>query len=101
VLDRIGNAHNLGAIARTAAYFGVPRIIIPDDPAAAKPTDAAHRVAEGGFEHLEVWQAKDPVALARELAAAGFDVVGAATRGGRLGSPGGRGAKAGGAGAGQ
>ncbi len=27
VLDRIGNAHNFGAIARSAAYFGVPRIV--------------------------------------------------------------------------
>lgn len=83
VLDRIGNAHNLGALARTAAFFGVPRIVIAEDGAAAKPSDAAHRVAEGGLEHVEVWQTKDLVALARELAAAGYEVVGAATRGGR------------------
>lgn len=87
VLDRIGNAHNLGAIARTAAFFGVARIVIPDHPGAARPSDAAHRVAEGGFEHLEVWQAKDLVTFARELAAAGYDVVGAATRGGRPDAP--------------
>jgi len=87
VLDRIGNAHNLGAIARTAAFFGVARIVIPDHPGAARPSDAAHRVAEGGFEHLEVWQAKELVSLARELAAAGYDVVGAATRGGRADAP--------------
>lgn len=84
LLDRIGNAHNLGAIARTAAFFGVPHVVIPDHASAARPTDAAHRVAEGGLEHLTVWAAKDLVALARELAAAGFEVVGAATRGGRL-----------------
>lgn len=83
VLDRIGNAHNLGALARTAAFFGVPRLIIPDDPAAARPSDSAHRVAEGGFEQLEVWQATDLVAFLRDLATAGYDVVGAATRGGR------------------
>ncbi len=83
VLDRIGNAHNLGAIARTAAFFGVPRIVIPDHAAAARPSDAAHRVAEGGFEHLEVWLTKDLVTLARELSAAGYEVVGATTRGGR------------------
>ncbi len=83
VLDRIGNAHNLGAIARTAAFFGVPRIVIPDDAASAKPTDAAHRVAEGGFEHLEVWQTKNLAAFAKDLGAAGYEVIGAATRGGR------------------
>jgi len=86
VLDRIGNAHNLGALARTAAFFGVPRIVIAEDGAAAKPSDAAHRVAEGGLEHVEVWQTKDLVALARALAAAGYEVVGAATRGGRPGA---------------
>lgn len=83
VLDRIGNAHNLGAIARTAAFFGVARIVIPDHPNAAKPTEAAHRVAEGGLEVVEVWQTRDLVGCVRELAAAGFDVVGAATRSGR------------------
>ena len=28
VLDRIGNAHNLGALARSAAFFGIPRLIL-------------------------------------------------------------------------
>jgi TrmH RNA methyltransferase len=83
VLDRIGNAHNLGAIARTAGFFGVPRIVIPDHPNAAKPTEAAHRVAEGGLEVVDVWQTRDLVGLVRELGVAGYDVVGAATRGGR------------------
>jgi len=87
VLDRIGNAHNLGAIARTAAFFGVPRLVLPEDATAARPTDAAHRVAEGGFEHLQVWQVKDLAAFARELAAAGYEVIGAATRGGRPDAP--------------
>lgn len=87
VLDRIGNAHNLGAIVRTAAFFGVSRLVLPTDPAAARPNDAAYRVAEGGFEHLEVWQARDLVVLARDLAAAGFEVIGAATRGGRPDAP--------------
>ena len=86
VLDRIGNAHNLGAVARTAAFFGVPRLVIPDDAAAARPNDAAHRVAEGGFEHLEVWRVPALAAFARELVAAGYEVIGAATRGGKLGA---------------
>lgn len=83
ILDRIGNAHNLGAIARTAAFFGIPRIVLPDDPAAARPSDAAYRVAEGGFEHVEVWLTKSLETFASDLAAGGYDVVGAATRGGR------------------
>ena len=90
VLDRIGNAHNLGAIARTAAFLGVPRIVIPDAADAARPNDAAHRVAEGGFEYLEVWRVPGLAAFARELVTAGFEVIGAATRGGKLGATGGK-----------
>lgn len=84
VLDRVGNAHNLGAIARTAAFFGVPRLVLSADAATALPGDAAHRVAEGGLVHLEILSVKGLPAFLRQLAAAGFEVVGAATRGGRV-----------------
>lgn len=83
LLDRIGNAHNLGAIARTAGFFGVARIVIPQHPDAALPGEAAYRVAEGGLEAVEVFRVLDLPALARELAQAGYEVVGAATRGGK------------------
>lgn len=83
LLDRIGNAHNLGAIARTAAFFGVENIIIPAHPQAALPGEAAFRVSEGGLEQVEVWRAPDFAKLMRELAAAGYDVAGAAARGGK------------------
>lgn len=82
-LDRIGNAHNLGAIARTAAFFGVRHLLLVDDPAAARPNDAAYRVAEGGLEAVAAWLVPDLGATLADLAAAGYDVVGAATRGGR------------------
>ena len=81
LIDRIGNAHNLGALARTAAFFGVPHLVLRSDPAAARPNDAAYRVAEGGFEALTVWTVRDLPAFLRELGAAGYDVIGAATRG--------------------
>ena len=83
VLDRIGNAHNLGALARTAAFFGGQHLILADDATAARPNDAAYRVAEGGMEHLTVWQVRDLARWLGELRAAGYQVVGAATRGGR------------------
>jgi TrmH RNA methyltransferase len=82
LLDRIGNAHNLGAIARSAAFFGVEHLVLPFDPGAALPNDAAYRVAEGGLEHVTVWRVPALPAFARALAEAGYDVVGAATRGG-------------------
>lgn len=87
VLDRIGNAHNLGALVRTAAFFGVSKIVIPTDPAAALPGDAAHRVAEGGMAHVEILRVPALAPFLRTLAEAGFEVIGAATRGGRPDAP--------------
>ena len=52
MLDGVGNPHNLGAIARTAAFFGVPRIVLSDHRAQAKPSDASYRVAEGGQHRI-------------------------------------------------
>jgi RNA methyltransferase, TrmH family len=81
--DRIGNAHNLGAIVRTMAFFGVRRLVIDGDPETARPGDAAYPFAEGGLESVEVWTVGEIPPFLRALAAAGFDVIGAATRGGK------------------
>lgn len=59
LLDGIGNPHNLGAIVRTAAFFGYPRIVLSDHPAQSGPSDASYRVAEGGLEHVELHRAND------------------------------------------
>jgi TrmH RNA methyltransferase len=82
VLDRIGNAHNLGAIARSAAFFGVSNIVIPDHPSAALPGEAAHRVAEGGLEHIRIWRVRSLPVFLKALAGAGYETLGAAARGG-------------------
>lgn len=57
ILDGVSNPHNLGAIARTAAFFGLPRMVLSDHPAQALPSDASYRVSEGGFEHIELYRA--------------------------------------------
>ncbi len=56
LLDRVGNANNLGAIVRSAAFFGVKAIVLPDHPAQALPGDAAWRVAEGGMEFVDFYR---------------------------------------------
>jgi RNA methyltransferase, TrmH family len=58
VLDGIGNPHNLGAIARSAAFFGLERMILADRSDQALPSDASYRVAEGGLEHLSLFRAR-------------------------------------------
>jgi RNA methyltransferase, TrmH family len=57
LLDGIGNPHNLGAIVRTAAFFGLDRIVISDHPSQAGPSEASYRVAEGGMEHVRLYRA--------------------------------------------
>jgi RNA methyltransferase, TrmH family len=75
ILDRVGNAHNLGAIARTAAFFGVEDLILPDHPQQAVPGEAAYRVAEGGLEHLHLWQVGNLAEFCRALRDS-YDVLG-------------------------
>ena len=67
LLDGIGNPHNLGAIARTAAFFGLPRLVLSDHPEQAAPSDASYRVAEGGLEQLALYRAAGFAAALRRL----------------------------------
>lgn len=57
VLDRVGNANNLGAIVRSAAFLGVNKIVIGEDDEQAEITTSAYRVAQGGMEFVEIWRA--------------------------------------------
>lgn len=56
-LDGLSNSHNLGAMVRSAAYFGVRHFIvqkpIPGQDSLLTPT--LWRVAEGGMEHVSLW----------------------------------------------
>lgn len=59
VLDGIGNPHNLGAIARSAAFFGVDAMLLSEGPQDAQPSDAAYRVSEGGLEMLDLYRTRN------------------------------------------
>ncbi|WP_245986325.1 TrmH family RNA methyltransferase [Azospirillum thermophilum] len=69
ILDGVGNPHNLGAILRTAAFFGLPRVVVSDHPGQALPSEAAYRVAEGGFEWVRIYQAANLPAVLKRLSA--------------------------------
>jgi TrmH RNA methyltransferase len=77
ILDGIGNPHNLGAIARTAAFFGLPHLAISDHPAQAAPSEAAYRVSEGGLVWLDVYRVHRLPDVLRRLSAF-YTVVGTA-----------------------
>ena len=67
LLDRVGNANNVGAIVRTAAFFGVRAIIVADHPSQALPGEAAYRVAEGGMEFVDFYRVPSLPGLCVEL----------------------------------
>ena len=81
VLDGIGNPHNLGAIARSAAFFGCTGLLLSGDPRQAGLSDAAYRTAEGGLEHLAVHRAPN-LGVALRAMAPRFTTVAAVPRGG-------------------
>lgn len=72
-LENVGNPHNLGAILRVAAHFGVPAVLVPDAKSLAG--GAAVRTAEGGAEFVEVLDAPDFAGTVRAFRAAGWRVV--------------------------
>jgi len=81
VLDGIGNPHNLGAIARSAAFFGCRAMLLSGDARQAGLSDAAFRTSEGGLEALELYSAADLPAALHAMAPAMLTVA-AVARGG-------------------
>jgi TrmH RNA methyltransferase len=78
-LDGVQNPHNIGAILRSAAYFGADALIFSSEQ--SKPlTAAARRVAEGGAERLVVRAVPELGAALATFVAHGLHIVGSDTR---------------------
>ncbi|MBU0927021.1 MAG: RNA methyltransferase [Spirochaetes bacterium] len=54
-LDRVGDDHNLGSIARSAAFFGWAALVVGRDDGAAGLSTSAYRVARGALERIPVF----------------------------------------------
>ena len=76
-LDRVRNPYNVGAILRSAAFFGVDAALLgtPAPHPGLPPT--AVRVAEGGAEHVQLARTTDLADTLARLRARGIRVVGA------------------------
>jgi tRNA G18 (ribose-2'-O)-methylase SpoU len=76
-LDRVRNPYNVGAILRTAAFFGVDAVILgAPAPHPALAPDAV-RVAEGGAEHVALARTTDLAETLGRLRQKGVAIVGA------------------------
>lgn len=80
-LDGVGNPHNLGAILRSSAHFGVAGLLLPGDSTLAL-SGAAARVAEGGAEAVPLVRLAAPADAMAQLRAAGFTLAATVVRGG-------------------
>jgi RNA methyltransferase, TrmH family len=76
-LDRVRNPYNVGAVLRSAAFFGVQAALLgtPAPHPGLPPT--AVRVAEGGAEHVALARTTDLADTLGRLRARGVRVVGA------------------------
>jgi TrmH RNA methyltransferase len=81
-LDRVRNPHNIGALLRSAAYFGASALLVGGDGEELRLTPAAVRTAEGGAEHVPVCFAPELCDALDRLARAGAQIVGADAHGG-------------------
>lgn len=75
-LDRVQNPHNIGAILRSAAFFGIDVVLIeaPEGPRVLTP--AAVRVAEGGAEHVLCARCTELAPALARLRSKGVRVIG-------------------------
>ncbi|MEZ5275263.1 MAG: RNA methyltransferase [Opitutaceae bacterium] len=86
VLDRVSNHHNLGALVRSAAFFGIQHVVLGEHRDQAMPGESTYRVAEGGMEYVTFYLSRNlPVVL--EAARSKFLTVATVVRG-RSSSPG-------------
>ena len=67
LLDRVGNANNLGAIVRSAVFFGIFNIVIPLDEAQSSITTSSYRVAQGGMEYVSLYTISSIPNLMKDL----------------------------------
>jgi TrmH RNA methyltransferase len=79
-LDRVRNPYNIGAILRSAAFFGIDAVILgAPAPHPALPPDAV-RVAEGGAEHVMLTRTTDLADTLARLRSRSVAVVGTDAR---------------------
>lgn len=76
-LDRVRNPYNVGAILRSAAFFGLEGALFGAQAPHPELASTAVRVAEGGVEHLALSRTTDLADTLARLRQRGIRVVGA------------------------
>jgi RNA methyltransferase, TrmH family len=72
-LENVSNPHNIGAILRSSAHFGVNGLILPDAKVATAAS--AVRTSEGGAEHVEIYEESNFKKTIELLLKNGFQII--------------------------
>lgn len=83
-LDEIQDPHNIGAILRSAGFFGVAGVVVPRWRS-APVGDTAMRTSAGAVEHVPVVRVRNLADALLTFKEAGFLVIGTDAAGSRLG----------------
>ncbi len=81
-VDGIGNPHNLGAMIRTCAHFGI-RYVLGERDRLPRLVPSACRVAEGAAEHVDLIEMDDARRQFVELKNRGFQLLTTTVREGK------------------
>jgi RNA methyltransferase, TrmH family len=73
LLENVKNPHNVGAILRVCAHFGVKFLLAAGETPSLSP--AAMRTAEGGAEHCEVVPCGSGLEICETLRGTGFKII--------------------------
>ncbi|MEW5756188.1 MAG: TrmH family RNA methyltransferase [Pseudomonadota bacterium] len=73
-LDGVENPHNLGAILRSCAHFGVP-YVLGAGGRLPQLSPSACRIAEGAAEHVDLVYLNEPHAQLVALKKAGYEII--------------------------
>lgn len=83
ILDNVTDPHNLGAIIRTAAAFGIKGIVITEK-CSCKITGTVAKAASGGIEYVSIYIVKNLSQTIKTLKEYGFWIVSFCERGEKL-----------------
>ncbi len=78
-VDRVENPHNLGAIVRTCAFFGIEGLIMGGQEPGVRMSSAFLRMAEGGAERISVFATLHLAPCLEVLKEKGLAVIGLET----------------------
>lgn len=74
--DRIENTHNLGALLRSCAFFGVTACLLSKEEGQAALAPSAVRMAEGGLDSIPLYECSDLATILRDFQRKKVYVVG-------------------------